>query len=142
MKSPRSAAHCYRCGYYWFPRRRRVRICARCKSPYFDTPTLRVPSYGSGLGIDQVIGGRRAEVLRLAKLHGASEVRVFGSVARKEATRASDVDILVSSAGRSFDPISLSLGLKALLGREVDLVSEGSLHWFIQPQVIAEAVPL
>jgi uncharacterized protein len=94
------------------------------------------------MGIEQVIGARGPEVLRLARRYGATEVRVFGSVARKEATLASDVDLLVSSTGRRYDPISLSLALKALLGREVDVVSEGALHWYIQPQVIAEAIPL
>ncbi len=67
---------------------------------------------------------------------------MFGSVARREATLASDVDILVTSSGRRYDPISLTIELEKLLGRRVDVVSESSLHWFIQPQVIAEAVPL
>lgn len=142
MKSLPAAARCYRCGYYWFPRRRRVRLCARCKSAYFEIPRLRVPTYGSGIGIDQVIGHRRAQVIRLAKRYGAKEVRIFGSVARREATQASDVDILVSSDGPRFDPISLAIELEQVLGRPVDLVSEDSLHWFVQPQVIAEAVPL
>ena len=119
-----------------------MRICARCKSPYFETPRLRVPTYGSGLGIDQVVGDRRAQVLRLAERYGAEEVRVFGSVARREATLASDVDILVAPAGPRFDPVTLSIKLEQVLGRSVDLVSEDALHWFIQPQVVAEAVPL
>ncbi len=142
MRARCTLARCYRCGYSWFPRRARVRICARCKSPYFATPRLRLPSYGGGLGIDQVIGGRRTELLRLARRYGARDVRVFGSVARKEATLASDVDLLVSPDGRRFDPISLALALRVLLGRKVDVVAERSLHWFVQPQVIAESVPL
>ena len=94
------------------------------------------------MGIDQVIGTNRGRVLQLAERFGADDVRIFGSVARKEATLASDIDILVSPLGRQYDPISLALALKKLLGREVDLVSEESLHWLVQPQVIAEAVPL
>jgi uncharacterized protein len=142
MVTSRSPARCYRCGYYWFPRRRHVRICPRCKSPHFATPRLRIPSYGGGLGIDSVIGDKRGEVLRVAERFGASEVRVFGSVARREATLASDVDLLVSARGRQFDPISLRIELRKLLGRDVDVVSERDLHWFVQPQVIAEAIPL
>ena len=142
MESRRRPAHCYRCGYYWFPRRGHVRICPRCKSPYFATPRLRVPTYGGGLGVDAVIGSRRTAVVRLAERHGAREVRVFGSVARREATLASDVDLLVSPVAGRYDPVSLQLELTRLLGRRVDVVSEQSLHWFIQPQIIAEAVPL
>ena len=69
-------------------------------------------------------------------------MRVFGSVARKEATESSDVDILVEPDRRGFDRWGLTVELKKLLGREVDLVPERSLHWLVQPQVIAEAIPL
>jgi hypothetical protein len=81
--------------YVWVPRRRNVRIRARCKSPCFNVPKVRVPTCGSGLGIEDVIGKRGDAVLSLAKRYGASNVRVFGSVARREATKDSDVDIPV-----------------------------------------------
>ena len=142
MSESRPPVHCYRCGYYWFPRRARVRICPRCKSPHFDTPRLRISTFGGGLGIDAVIGSKRAEVLRLASRYGAGDVRVFGSIARREGTLASDIDLLVTPIGRRFDPIALKVSLQDLLGRRVDVVSEQALHWFVQPQVIAEAVPL
>lgn len=135
-------AHCYRCGYSWFPRRARVRICARCKSPYFDIPKLRVPSYGSGLGIDEIIGTKRRTVLELARRYGATNVRVFGSVARKQATPTSDVDILVDRIGNRYRPVDLGLALRRAVGRPVDVVTEQALPWFIQPNVIAEAIPL
>lgn len=38
---------------------------------------------------------RRGEILSLAARHGATNVRVFGSVARGEDDAASDIDILV-----------------------------------------------
>ena len=142
MTNSRSAVHCYRCGYYWFRRRAHVRICPRCKSPHFATPRLRIPTYGGGLGIDAVIGKRRSAVVRLAKRYGAREVRVFGSLARREATLASDVDLLVTPVSGRYDPVSLQLELTRLLGHKVDVVSEQALHWLIQPQVIAEAIPL
>ncbi len=134
--------HCYRCGLVWRPRWRPVRICARCKSPHYAEPRLSVPSYGSGLGIDEVIGSKRETVLLLAQKYGARDVRVFGSVARKSAKESSDVDILVDPVAKKFDRWGLEHALKRLLAREVDLVSEQSLHWLVQPQVISEAVPL
>ena len=41
---------------------------------------------------------RRDDILRIAIRHGAHNVRVFGSVARGEATEDSDVDFLVSTS--------------------------------------------
>jgi len=120
-----------------------VRICARCKSPYFDLPKVRIPSYGGGLGINEVIGGHRLTVLRIARQHGAENVRVFGSVARRRATERSDVDLLVDPMpDRPFRQIDLSIRLSQLLGRPVDVVSETGLDWFLQPAVVSEAVPL
>ncbi|MGP8076087.1 MAG: nucleotidyltransferase family protein, partial [Thermoplasmata archaeon] len=84
------------------------------------------------------------EIHRLAKKNGAARILVFGSVRRREATEKSDVDLMV----RWRRPISLldradfHLELEKTLGRSVDLVDEGALHWAIRPQVESEAVSL
>jgi predicted nucleotidyltransferase len=46
------------------------------------------------MGIDDLLGARREEVLRLAAKHGARNVRIFGSAARGEADATSDLDFL------------------------------------------------
>ena len=86
----------------------------------------------------------REAILRLAAQHGASNVRVFGSVARGEAGPGSDLDLLVSLApGRSLlDHVALWQDLEDLLHRKVDVVSEKALHWYIREAVLHEAVPL
>ena len=35
-----SALHCLRCGHKWIPRIELIRICPKCKSPYWDTPKI------------------------------------------------------------------------------------------------------
>jgi len=67
---------------------------------------------------------KRAEILRIASRRGARYVRVFGSVARREADRESDVDFLVElEAGRSLlDLGGLQMDLESLLGCRVDVV--------------------
>ena len=86
----------------------------------------------------------RADILRLAALHGATSVRVFGSVARGEAGPDSDVDLLVKmEADRSLlDHVALWQELEALLGRKVDLVSEKALHRRLRERVLGEAIVL
>jgi len=133
--------HCYRCGNSWTPRRVVVRMCPRCKSTLFDEPKLRVPPGGGGLGIREVLGPMREHIVRLAKKHEVREIRVFGSVARGSATPTSDVDFLVEFRGRP-RRAELRRDLEELLHRPVDVVTEDALHWYVQPQVIAEAVPL
>jgi predicted nucleotidyltransferase len=65
----------------------------------------------------------------VAAEHGASNIRVFGSVARGTSTPASDVDLLVDfEAGRTLlDQARLRRDLQQLLERSVDVVSAGGL---------------
>ena len=86
----------------------------------------------------------RVEVLRLAAQYGATDVRVFGSVARGEADEASDIDLLVRmNAGRSvFDIGGLLMDLQDLLGRRVDVVTERGLRPRIRERVLREAIPV
>lgn len=57
--------------------------------------TLSETSAGkSGLTLE-TLRGRREEILRIAEQYEASNIRVFGSVARGEADERSDLDLLV-----------------------------------------------
>jgi predicted nucleotidyltransferase len=68
----------------------------------------------------------RDAILALAAKHGATNVRIFGSVARGDDDESSDVDLLVKMEdGRSlFDMGELLMDLRDLLGCRVDVISE------------------
>lgn len=87
---------------------------------------------------------RRNEVLRIASARGARRVRVFGSMARGEQGPTSDIDLLVEmEPGRTLlDLMNLEEDLEQLLGRPVDVVTEGALNPRIRERVLADAVPL
>ncbi len=95
-------------------------------------------------GINDLILGKREEILRLAEKHGATNVRVFGSVARSEANEASDIDFLVdfSPEYRLWDRIGLKQDLEDLLGRKVDVVLEKRLRELIRDDILRDAVVL
>jgi predicted nucleotidyltransferase len=82
--------------------------------------------------------------LRIAARHGATNVRVFGSVARGTAGPDSDLDLLVDVTGKTspWFPASLMVDLEDLLGVTVDVATAKSLHWVIRDRVLAEARPL
>ena len=96
------------------------------------------------LTLDNLRRERRAEILRLAEMHGCRNVRVFGSVAVGSSTPASDVDFLVDldSSRNLFDLGGLLADLKDLLGGQVDLVEARCIHPYIRDRVLREAVPL
>jgi predicted nucleotidyltransferase len=95
------------------------------------------------MGIDELLGGKREAILRLADKHGAYNVRVFGSVARGEAGPTSDLDFVVDVqpwVGLEF--LGLWDELEDLLGRKVDLITEQSLKPRIRERILREAVAL
>ncbi|MBR8832387.1 MAG: hypothetical protein N5P05_001851 [Chroococcopsis gigantea SAG 12.99] len=96
------------------------------------------------MGIKELLKNKREEILTIAAQHGASNIRVFGSVARGEATNNSDVDFLVElSPERSLlDQIGLIQDLEKLLGVRVDVAELDGLHKLIRDTVLSEAVPL
>src|SRR5205807_5343354 len=96
------------------------------------------------MNADELVRNKREEVLRIAERHGARNVRVFGSVARGEASPDSDLDFLVDmEPGRSLlDLGGLLMDLQELLGRRVDVVTEQGLRSRVRERVLREAMPL
>jgi len=96
------------------------------------------------MGISEIIQDRKEQILALAAKYGASNVRVFGSVANGTADEKSDIDFLVDlEKGRSlFDLGGLLMALQGLFNRKVDVVTENGLHWYIKEQIINEAKPI
>jgi predicted nucleotidyltransferase len=80
----------------------------------------------------------------LAADHGYSQLAVFGSIARKQARRDSDIDLLVQSppGSSSFDFIEFKMLLEQVLGREIDLVDYGGLKPRLDDDIRREAVLL
>jgi uncharacterized protein len=93
--------------------------------------------------VGAMLAEHREEILAIAARHHGRRVRIFGSVARDQATPDSDIDFLVDFKDGSslFDLQRVSEELAELLGREVDVVSTGGL----KPRdeaILAEAIDL
>jgi uncharacterized protein len=106
--------------------------------------TSEIVNRGDEMDIRAVLREKREDILRIAELHGARNVRVFGSVSRGEADEDSDIDLLVS-----FDPeigllqhAALIRELRAFLGCPVDVVDDDGLRPRMRDRVLNEATPL
>lgn len=87
---------------------------------------------------------RGAELRALLAGYGASNIEVFGSVARGDDDEDSDIDLLVdldSSVGM-FALGRMRSAAEALLRRPVDVVPRSGLKPPIAAQVLRDAVPL
>lgn len=96
------------------------------------------------MGVAEQVKENREEILRIAKAHGATRVRVFGSVARGTAGPKSDLDLLVKLEPNCslFDLIAIKQDIEDLLGRQVHVVTEGGISPYMRDNVLGEAVPL
>ena len=96
------------------------------------------------MGVKEILSRQRDEILQIAARHGASNVRVFGSVARGEAGAESDLDLLIDlEHGRSLlDHAALKVDLEQLLDLPVDVATERGLKPRIREHILREAIPL
>jgi hypothetical protein len=92
---------------------------------------------------DEALITLRANRRRLAA-HSVTRLAVFGSVARNQATAASDIDILVEFRPDAhvglFEFARLRRDLTELLGCEVDLVTPEALHPSMRDDILREAI--
>jgi predicted nucleotidyltransferase len=91
----------------------------------------------------------RDQILALLKSHrrqlkkyGIHSLSVFGSVARGQARKNSDVDILVDfeKPVGLFEYARLKMYLEDVLGREVDLVTPEALRKELREDILREAI--
>ena len=93
---------------------------------------------------------RREKALRILEAHrqelrdcfSVKPLRLFGSVARDEASEQSDVDVLVDfdETPSLFGFLRLQGYLRDLLGTKVDLVTESGLKERARPYVEKDAI--
>mgnify|MGYP000862625254 CR=1 FL=1 len=96
------------------------------------------------MDLEELLQEKKGEILEIASRYGAIDIRVFGSVARKSATKTSDIDLLVTlEPGRTLlDLGGLAYELEELLGRRVDVVTHHTLRKEVRDRVEREAIPL
>jgi len=88
-----------------------------------------------------LVSNNRNKILDIASKYGASNIRIFGSVARGDDQATSDIDFLVDfRPGTSLiEWSSLRLDLQDLLGCAVDIATEKTLKPRLKPIILSEA---
>tara|TARA_B100000524_G_scaffold42232_1_gene20192 strand:- start:65 stop:373 length:309 start_codon:yes stop_codon:yes gene_type:complete len=86
----------------------------------------------------------KPQVLEVARRYGASNLRIFGSIATGQEHLASDLDLLIDlPKGKSLlGMISLRQELEDLLGCPVDVTKTENLHPLIRNQILEQALAL
>jgi len=76
----------------------------------------------------------------LCRDNDVSRLGVFGSVARGDARRGSDIDLLVSFSRRKslLQLVALERKFTALLGRPVDLLTEAAISPYLRDAILSD----
>lgn len=96
------------------------------------------------MNLSKTLSNKREEILRISTAHGATNLRVFGSVSHGEATDKSDLDLLINlEPGRTLiDIIAIKRDIEDLLGCAIDVVTENAVSPYIREQIRKEAISL
>ncbi|MBI2574776.1 nucleotidyltransferase family protein [Candidatus Woesearchaeota archaeon] len=82
------------------------------------------------------------KIMPILKKHGVVKAGIFGSVARGEAKKRSDVDILIKFIGKKslLDLVGVEIELKERLKRRVDVLTYDSIHPLLKERILNEEV--
>ena len=80
-------------------------------------------------------------VVPILKKKGIKKAGIFGSYARGNQKKKSDIDILIQpTKGMGLEFVGLALELEKKLGKKVDLVTYRSLHPYLKKSILSNEV--
>ncbi|MCK5282407.1 MAG: nucleotidyltransferase family protein [Nanoarchaeota archaeon] len=92
--------------------------------------------------MDKVIENIRKKSLPILKKNGVVKAGLFGSVARGEARKNSDIDMLIKFKGRKslFDLVGLQLELEEKFKRKFDVLTYKSIYPPLKKTILGDEV--
>jgi hypothetical protein len=96
------------------------------------------------MSLQELLSVHKDQIMRLADQYHVENIRIFGSVARRETHSNSDIDLLVElrQPWSLLDHVGFKQALEDILGCSVDVVVQDGLRKAIREHVLNEAIPL
>lgn len=93
-----------------------------------------------------IIKSIKPQIVRILKKNGIARAGIYGSYARGEQKKKSDIDILIEAPEKRkfslLDLIGLEIELKKALKKKVDLLTYNSLHPLLKKRILNEEVKI
>lgn len=87
----------------------------------------------------------KPKIIKILKKNKVARAGIFGSYARGDQNKKSDIDILIEVNGKKFsllDLIALEMELQEKLGIKVDLLTYNSLNPLLKKRVLDEEIKI
>ena len=83
-------------------------------------------------------------IVKILKKNDVVKAGIFGSYARGEQTKKSDIDILIKFKGRKsmFDLVRVERELRSTLKKQVDLLTYKSIHPLLKKSILEDEVKI
>lgn len=83
----------------------------------------------------------KAKIIKILKKNGIKKASIFGSYARGEQNKKSDIDILIQpKKNMGFEFFGLGEELEEKLGKKVDLLTYKSIHPYLKEYILRDEV--
>jgi len=104
----------------------------------------RIASKKTASTKQRTLAQMRSDILQTALRYGATNIRVFGSFARGEQHKKSDIDLLITLPKHAslLVLVGIKMDLEELLHRKVDVVADDSIKPLLRERILADACPL
>ncbi len=84
----------------------------------------------------------KRKIVRVLKKNGVARAGIFGSYARGEQKKNSDIDILIEFNDSLLTLIGIEMELERALRRKVDLLTYGGIHPLLKKIILNEEVKI
>lgn len=89
----------------------------------------------------QTLASLKKQIIPILKKHHVKKAGIFGSYARGEQNKKSDVDVLIlPPKGMGFAFFGIEIELEEALGKKVDVVSYRGLSPYLKKRILNEEV--
>ena len=95
--------------------------------------------------MDNEIQKIKPKIVKVLKKHNVARAGIFGSYARGEQTKKSDIDIVIDIKTKGFsllDLIGLEMELERILKRKVDLLTYAGINPYIRKHILDEEIKI
>lgn len=82
----------------------------------------------------------KRKIVPVLKKNGVRKAGIFGSYARGEQTKKSDVDILIEFDGSLLDVVRLESKIHRILKKRIDLLTYGAINQYLKQRILSEEI--
>ena len=80
------------------------------------------------------------QIVSILKKNGVTKAAIFGSYARGDYKKKSDIDILIEFNDSLLTLVRIERELKESLGKNVDLLTYGGIHPLLKERILKEEI--